>query len=307
MKILVTGGAGFIASHIVDAYIKLGHKVIIVDNLSSGKKEFINPEAKFYRLDIRYKKRLIQIIKKERPDIINHHAAQISVRISVEDPCYDAAVNIQGLLNILEAVKGYKIHKIILASSGGAVYGEARTMPTPEEYIPLAPLSPYGVSKLASEYYMHFFWQTYKIPYIALRYSNVYGPRQNPHGEAGVVAIFCQKLLHNKSPTINGSGRQTRDYIYVKDVVRANIAALNSPFIGSVNIATAIETNVVDVFTYLKKITKSLVPPIFGPPKKGEQARSCLDITLAARKLDWFPKIALQKGLQETASYFSRS
>lgn len=304
MKILITGGAGFIASHIADAYIKAGHAVVVIDNLSSGKKEFLNKKLKFYNLDIRIKDAVRQVIKNERPDVINHHAAQISVRTSVENPSLDAQINIEGLLNLLDASMEFRVQKAIFASSGGVVYGDANLIPTPEGYVPLQPLSPYGVSKLSSELYLYFFWKTYKISYIALRYSNVYGPRQNPHGEAGVVAIFSQKLLNGQRPVINGDGRQTRDYIYVEDVVRANIAALESSYVGAVNIATGKETNVVDIFQNLKKITKSNIDPSFGPPKKGEQMKSCLNISLAREKLKWRPKVSLYDGLQKTVDYF---
>lgn len=304
MKILVTGGAGFIASHIVDAYINLGHDVVIVDNLSSGRREFINKKAKFYKADIRDRDKIKDIFTKERPEVLNHHAAQISVRESVLDPINDAEINILGLLNLLEAGRKNGVKKIIFASSGGVVYGEAKQIPTHEDYNPLQPLSPYGVSKLASEYYLNFYYTTYGIQYFALRYSNVYGPRQNPHGEAGVVAIFSLKLLNGEIPIINGDGKQTRDYVYVGDVVEANKIALTSSEGGVFNIGTGIETNVLEIYQNIKEITGSSVSAKHGPAKSGEQKRSCLDSRLAAEKLDWKAKINLDEGLKKTIEYF---
>ncbi|MBI4990765.1 NAD-dependent epimerase/dehydratase family protein [Candidatus Gottesmanbacteria bacterium] len=304
MKILVTGGAGFIASHIVDAYINLGHDVVIVDNLSSGRREFINKKAKFYQADIRDRDKIKDIFTKERPEVLNHHAAQISVRESVLDPINDAEINILGLLNLLEAGRKNGVKKIIFASSGGVVYGEAKQIPTHEDYNPLQPLSPYGVSKLASEYYLNFYYTTYGIQYFALRYSNVYGPRQNPHGEAGVVAIFSLKLLNGEIPIINGDGKQTRDYVYVGDVVEANKIALTSSEGGVFNIGTGIETNVLEIYQNIKEITGNSVSAKHGPAKSGEQKRSCLDSRLAAEKLDWKAKINLDEGLKKTIEYF---
>lgn len=304
MKIIVTGGAGFIASHIVDSYIKLGHSVVIVDDLSSGKRSFLNKRAKFYHQDIGDFKKIEEIFAKEKPDIVNHHAAQISVRKSVEDPLYDAQVNIIGLLNILEAGRKSGVKKIIFASSGGVVYGDAKKLPTAESYVPLQPSSPYGVSKLTSEYYLNYYHQSTAVDYIALRYSNVYGPRQNPHGEAGVVAIFSRKLLRGLVPIVNGDGLQTRDYVYVEDVVAANISALEKKFIGGVNIATGIETNVLQIYEGIEAWVKSGIRPKHGMAKPGEQKRSCLDIKLAEKVLHWKPRYSLTDGLKKTVDYF---
>lgn len=306
MKILITGGAGFIASHIVDAYINLGHQVVIVDNLSTGKKEFLNNRAKFYQVDILHKDKILKVIKKEKPQVINHHAAQISVRDSVVDPINDAKINIVGLLNLLEAGRLNSTKKIIFASSGGVVYGEAKIIPTPETYLPLLPMSPYGITKLAGEYYLNYYYQTYGINYLALRYSNVYGPRQNPHGEAGVVAIFSKKMLNKEQPIINGDGRQTRDYVFVKDVVEANIKALQSTVCGSFNIGTGIETDVLEIFTEIKKIIGIDIKEIHGPAKKGEQQRSCLDVSFVRDKLKWQVKTNMAEGLQHTVAFFRR-
>lgn len=304
MKILVTGGAGFIASHIVDAYIKMGYSVVVIDNLSSGKEEYVNNKAIFYKEDIRNRSEIERIIAKEKPEIINHHAAQISVRNSVEDPINDANTNLIGLLNLLESGRNNGLKKIIFASSGGVVYGEAKKLPTQEDYVPLQPLSPYGVAKLASEYYLYFYFKTYGISYIALRYANVYGPRQNPHGEAGVVAIFSQKLLKRGIPIINGNGKQTRDYIYVGDVVEANKIALTTNSVGSFNIGTGMETDVNKIFSLLQEITGSRIIAKHGSEKTGEQQRSCLDNNFAYKVMGWRPKIALKDGLRMTVDYF---
>lgn len=306
MKIIVTGGAGFIASHIVDAYLADGHEVAVVDNLSSGKREYVNPKAKFYQADIREKEEIEAIFQKEKPEIINHHAAQISVRSSVEDPINDAEINVLGLLNLLEAGRKNGVKKVIFASSGGVVYGEAKTLPTSEDYLPLLPISPYGISKLAGEFYLNFYFKTYGLNYLALRYANIYGPRQNPHGEAGVVAIFTLKLLKNEVPVINGAGEQTRDYVFVGDVVEANKAALYKDETGSFNIGTTLETNVNEIFGNLQKIIGSSIKAKHGPAKTGEQQRSCLDCKLAQKILDWQPKISLQEGLSKTVEYFKK-
>ncbi|MEK7072548.1 MAG: NAD-dependent epimerase/dehydratase family protein [Patescibacteria group bacterium] len=307
MKILVTGGAGFIASHIVDAYINLGFEVVVLDNLSSGKKKFVNPRAKFYQEDLLNLDKVKKILLFEKPDIINHHAAQISVRNSVNDPLNDSKINILGFINVLETAKDLNIKKVIFASSGGAIYGDAKILPTPETYQPLIPLSPYGINKLTSEFYLNYYYHLYKIPFIALRYSNVYGPRQNPHGEAGVVAIFTLKLLKGIPSVINGDGRQTRDYIFVEDIVSANISAVKSDFVGAINIATSHETDVNELYRLLKITSKINIEAKFGPVKHGEQLRSSLDISQAKKILfNWMPKTDLQKGLKKTIDYFSK-
>src|SRR3989338_8313119 len=304
MKILITGGAGFIASHISDAYIKRGHNVVVIDNLSTGKKEYLNGKASFYQADIRDRKIVEEIFQKEKPEILNHHAAQISVRHSVEDPLYDSSVNIIGLLNLMEAGRQNGLKKVIFASSGGVVYGDAKIVPTSEDYEPKNPLSPYGISKLTGENYLYFYWKNYDIAFVALRYANVYGPRQNPHGEAGVVAIFSQKLLKSEHPTINGTGKQTRDYIFIDDIVDANIKALETDYIGPLNIGTGKETDVNTIFDELKSLTKSNLEPLYGPPKMGEQQRSSLDIKSARQNINWIPNVSLQHGLSVTVDYF---
>lgn len=302
MNILVTGGAGFIGSHIVDLFLKEAHNVLVVDNLSSGKTANVNPKAKLIKMDVRDPK-IRQLIIDYKIEVIDHHAAQISVRNSVENPLNDAENNIFGILNILEVQKQYSLKKIIFASSGGAVYGEASIIPTPENFDPW-PLSPYGVAKLASEKYLFHYFKNFNVPYIALRYSNVYGPRQDPFGEAGVVAIFCKKMISNSVPVINGDGRQTRDYVFVKDVARANLNALNTDFCGHVNIGTGKETSVNDLANEIKEEIKYQGEIRHGPAKLGEQTRSCLQNLKAQEVLNWRPECDLKVGIRETVEYF---
>lgn len=304
MKILITGGAGFIGSNIADGYVAQGYEVVVVDNLSSGKKDFLDPTISFHQADITDKEAITKIITSEKPDIINHHAAQISVRHSVEDPAHDAQLNIIGLLHVMEAARTAGVKKVIFASSGGAIYGNASQIPTAESYHPFYPLSPYGITKFSTELYLHYYYETYHIPYVALRYSNVYGPRQNPHGEAGVVAIFTKKMLKGESPTINGEGKQTRDYVFVGDVVAANVAAVPTPFVGACNVGTGVETDVVTIFEELKKAMQKDMKPVFGPAKMGEQARSCLNTKKAKEVLGWEAKISFSHGLQKTIEFF---
>lgn len=302
---MVTGGAGFIGSHIVDRYINEGNEVIIIDDLSTGKKENINPQARFHHIDIR-DKGMEAIFEKERPEIVNHHAAQMDVRRSTENPAFDADVNIIGTINLLENSVKYGVKRFIFASSGGAIYGEQKDFPAGEEHQQF-PLSPYGVSKLAGEKYIHYYSKNFGLRYISLRYSNVYGPRQNPEGEAGVVAIFIGRLLKGKEPVINGDGEQTRDYVYVDDVVEANISATRSETEGSFNIGTGIETSVNKILSNLIDITKVDIKGIHGPPKKGEQRISVLDCSKAIKSLGWKPKVTLEDGLRRTVLYFKKT
>jgi UDP-glucose 4-epimerase len=307
--ILITGGAGFIGSHIVDAYIDAGHNVIIVDDLSTGKKEHLNPKAKFYKVDLRDAKKLGAIIAKEKPTIVNHHAAQKSVTHSVADPVLDASVNIIGLINLLEAGRHYGLKKVIFASTGGAIYGDAKTIPTPEGY-DAKPVSPYGITKLASEHYLRFYHDTYGLETVVLRYGNVYGPRQDPYGEAGVIAIFAKKILAGEPPTIFGDGKNKRDYVYVGDLVRANRQALTAKT-GVFNIGTGRETDVNGIFDSLIKTARDMrVKTLprraqYGAARAGEQRRSCLDITHASKVLGWQPKVSLADGVKETLEYFT--
>jgi len=303
LKVLITGGAGFIGSNVAEGLLEKNYNVVIIDDLSNGKKENIPGEAKFYRCDIR-DKGMYKIFKDESPDIVIHNAAQLSVRVSVENPVFDADINIMGGLNVINTCNILRIKKIIFASSGGTVYGEQKYFPADEKH-PTNPVSPYGVAKLATENYLYYFYKTYGLEYISLRYGNIYGPRQDPCGEAGVVAIFSSRVLEDKNPTINGDGLQTRDYVYVKDAVDANIRAINSNFVGPLNIGSEKETNVVELFKILKEISgKSGIEEVHGPPKEGEQKRCQLSYRLAKEVLGWKPDVAFKEGLELTYKWF---
>jgi UDP-glucose 4-epimerase len=304
MRILVTGGAGFIGSHVVDAYVNAGHEVIVVDDLSTGKRENLHPQARFIQADIQ-DPAVRQLIVKERVETLNHHAAQMDVRRSVADPLFDARVNILGMLNLLEGAREAGVKKIIFASSGGTVYGEQARFPADEEH-PTCPICPYGVSKRTGEHYLYFYNAEYRIPYIALRYANIYGPRQDPHGEAGVVAIFTLRFFSGQQPVINGDGKQTRDYVFVGDVARANLAALQTEYTGPINIGTGIETDVNQLFDHLRHLTGSSLLQVHGRAKPGEQRRSVLSWKRAAQVLGWQPQMELEEGLRQTVEYFRR-
>ena len=301
MKIVVTGGAGFIASHIVDAYINERYEVHVIDDFSTGQEKNLNRRATVHSLDIAEPK-TARLIRQIKPDILNHHGAQMDVRRSVADPTFDARVNILGFINLLEAAKDVGVQKVIFSSSGGAVYGDREPIPANEEH-PTIPLSPYGVSKLTGELYLGYYHLNFGLPFVALRYANVYGPRQNSKGEAGVVAIFISQLLAGKSPIINGDGKQTRDYVFVGDVVRANVAALDASYVGPINIGTGRETDVVTICELLRQGLESKIEAVHGPAKLGEQRRSCLDVSLAGKVLRWRPEVTLQSGLKKTIAY----
>ncbi len=302
MKILITGGAGFIGSHVVDAYVAAGHEVVVLDDLSSGRLENMNPRARLVRVDIR-DPQTRAVIAAERPAVVNHHAAQMDVRRSVADPTFDAGVNVIGLINVLEGARDGGARRLIFASSGGAVYGEQSCFPASEAHA-TNPISPYGVSKRAGELYLFYWHSAYGIPYVALRYANVYGPRQDPHGEAGVVAIFTERLLRADAPVINGDGRQTRDYVFVADVVHANVLSLDSDFVGPLNIGTGIETDVNALFALLRRAAGTRMEARHGPPKPGEQRRSVIDPGLARRVLGWEPRAGLEAGLEQVVAFF---
>ena len=305
MKVLITGGAGFIGSNITDRLIELGHNTVVVDNLATGKKENINKKCVFYEYDIRGKD-LIGIFKKEMPDIVIHSAAQLSVRLSVEDPLYDCHVNVLGGLNVFNCSNQCGVKKVIFASSGGTVYGEQEKFPADESHS-ANPISPYGVAKLASEKYLNYFNMAYGLKYTALRYANIYGPRQDPLGEAGVVAIFSKIMLLGETPVINGDGRQTRDYVFVDDAVAANIKAIESDFVGCINIGTQIETTVNELFNILKSASgKKDMGEMHGPAKPGEQFRSVLANGLAKKVLGWQPAVSINEGLEMTYKWFEK-
>lgn len=295
MTILLTGGAGFIGSHIVDRLVELGHKTIIIDNLSSGKRKNINKEACTYFQDIN--DGLMEIFKEQEIDYVIHLAAQTSVINSVKNPYNDAKANVLGTINLLECCRKHGVKKIVFASTGGAIYGNPQYLPMDENH-PINPLSPYGLNKYVAERYLELYKEFYGIDYVALRYSNVYGPRQDPYGEAGVVAIFIDKLMNNEKPSIFGTGGQTRDFIYVSDVVDANIIALEKGS-GAYNIGTGIPTSVNEIFKLLQKVTKNHnIKPIYAEERTGEVKHCYLNCKKAEKELDWEPKVSLEEGLK---------
>lgn len=302
LKILVTGGAGFIASHVVDAYIAAGHQVTVLDNLSTGQKAFVNPQARFIEADITNQDQISQIITELKPEVINHHAAHIQVGYSVKNPQFDATHNILGLLNIMEAARQVGVKKVIMASTGGAMYGDQALPYT--ETMKEQPISPYGISKRSGELYLNFYYSQYQIPYIALRYSNVYGPRQNPHGESGVVAIFAEMIMAGKEPVINGDGSHTRDYVFVSDVVKANLLALDSEFVGELNIGTGRQTSTSQVFELVAQSLHKNIAQVHAPDRPGEQVASALDASKAQAILGWQPKVVFEDGVKRVAQWY---
>jgi UDP-glucose 4-epimerase len=302
MKVLVTGGAGFIGSHVVDRLILEGHEVVVVDNLATGKRRNIDRAARFYKMDIQ-SWRLERVFRNERPNVVMHLAAQMDVRKSVEDPMFDAQVNVLGTLNVLQQAVKHGVRKVIFSSSGGAIYGEQETYPAPETHV-MKPLSPYGLSKLCGEQYLSYFQRVSGLQAVSLRYANVYGPRQDPEGEAGVVAIFIQKMLNGEQAVINGNGRQTRDFVFVDDVVEANLAMMGQETQGTYNVGTGVETSINDLFRILVQHTGSTCKEMHGPAKKGEQARSVIDSAKLRHEVSWEPKADLSDGLKKTVEYF---
>jgi UDP-glucose 4-epimerase len=302
LKVLVTGGAGFIGSHVVDRLTADGHDVVILDDLSTGHVEHLEPSARFYQMDL-HSPWLDELFRIERPEAVVHEAAQASVRRSVEDPVFDAGVNVLGTAALLQASVHHGVRRILFASTGGALYGDADVIPTPEDY-PTLPVSPYGAAKLAAEVYLRTFHALHGLSYAALRYANVYGPRQDPHGEAGVVAIFAQRLLSGERARINGDGKQTRDFVYVGDVADANARALASDAVGSFNVGTGVETDIATIFQVLRRLTGSNQSEEHGPPLPGEQRRSVVDARKIEKVLGWKPTTSLEAGLDATVRYF---
>lgn len=305
MRVLVTGGAGFIGSHVSDAYLASGHTVGVVDDLSTGNRDNLNPSVRFWQEDIR-DPALQAIVADFRPEIISHHAAQISVSVSARDPRADAEINILGTLNLLEAAVRHQVQRVVFASTGGAMYGEQEKLPTAESVVP-EPVSPYGVAKHTVERYLHAFYHMHGLRSVALRYANVYGPRQNPHGEAGVVAIFCRGLLNGMTLTVYGDGDQTRDYVYVGDVARANLLATAVPLDATIpilNVGTGVETSVNDLVRLLGGAAGASLAVRHDAPRRGEQRRSVLDASLAGRVLDWRPLTDVRAGLAQTLAWF---
>ncbi len=338
ITVLVTGGAGFIGSHIVDLLIKNNYEVVIIDDLSSGREENINQKARFYKLNISDKKELTEIFKQEKPDYIFHEAAQISVSFSVRDPLFDAQTNILGSLNLLQCcLLDQQVKGIVFASSGGTIYGEPEHFPITEDY-PFRPQSPYGISKVAVEHYLDFYQKNYNLPYVALRYGNVYGPRQDPYGEAGVIAIFIEKMLKGEIPTINGDGEYIRDYIYVEDIAQANLLALQNMVklskdirevqktkekekeaktetetkvkpepeikLNSFNLGTGRGVSVNEIFSLLKEIIKFPHPAHYGPPRAGDLRKNILNCRLISEVLGWQPQFDFPRGLEKTVNWF---
>ncbi|HAJ32302.1 MAG TPA: UDP-glucose 4-epimerase [Candidatus Atribacteria bacterium] len=335
--VLVTGGAGFIGSHIVDLLIKNNYKVVIVDDLSSGREENINQRARFHKLDIRDQKGLVKVFEQEKPDYVCHEAAQISVSFSVRDPLFDAQTNILGSLNLLQCCVNYQVKGIAFASSGGTIYGEPEHFPITEDY-PFSPQSPYGISKVAVEHYLDFYQKNCHLPHVALRYGNVYGPRQDPYGEAGVIAIFIERMLKGEIPTINGDGEYIRDYIYVEDVAQANLLALQNMVklskvvqkkekektkeeekkesevkagaevkFNGFNLGTGISVSVNEIFYLLKEIIKFPHSAHYGPPRAGDLRKNILDCHLIKDVLGWQPKFDFSAGLEKTVNWFKEN
>ena len=302
MKVLVTGGAGFIASHVAEALVKEGHSVHVIDDFSTGKEENVPDAAALHRMDIRSAE-AAQTMEEERFEVLVHHAAQMDVRRSVAEPGFDADVNVLGFLNLMEAGRSASLSRVIFASTGGAIYGEPEYTPQ-DVHHPLKPLSPYGITKLVTEKYLYFYEQQYGISHAALRYANVYGPRQNPHGEAGVIAIFTKHLLSGEQPVIYGDGRQTRDYVFIADVVRANMRALAHQGSGIFNVGTGRETDVNELFHRLRDEIAPDMPEEHAEARPGEQQRSVLGYKETTRCLGWEPEVSLEDGLHRTVEWF---
>jgi UDP-glucose 4-epimerase len=304
VRILVTGGAGFIGSHVVDTYVAAGHEVAILDNFSTGTETNLNPSAQVHRLDLRDQQGMERIVAEFRPEIVNHHAAQSEVPKSVADPTYDAQVNIIGGLNLLKACVDHSVKKIIFISSGGALYGEPDVIPADEDH-PVRPLSPYGTSKFCFEQYLGTFRRTFGLEHTVLRYANIYGPRQDFHAEEGrVIAIFASRMLAGKPVIVDGTGEQSRDMLYIGDVATANLAALERGAGGTFHISSGIAVSVNDLYRKLALMTGYSEFPHYGPARKGDVYRIALDNSRALRDLGWEPQVDLEEGLSLTVDYF---
>jgi len=307
MRILVTGGAGFIGSHVVDAYLKEGHEVGVLDDLSRGFQKNVNPRARFYPGDIQDCQTIEYVFAQEKPDVVNHHAAQMDVRRGVREPVFDARVNILGSLNLLEAAVAYGTSRFIYISTSGAAYGEPKRLPVSEDH-PINPVTPYGISKHTVEHYLYTFSYLYGLSYVVLRYGNVYGPRQSSQGEAGVFAIFSEQLLAGIQPVIYGDGTKLRDYVYIDDVVQANLAALEQAAGEIFNIGSGVATSDHEVFYLVRDLLgKKGVEPRYVPKRPGEIDRIRLDISKAQRLLAWNPQVSLRDGAQRTVKYFQQA
>ncbi|HOL21485.1 MAG TPA: NAD-dependent epimerase/dehydratase family protein [bacterium] len=306
MNVMVTGGCGFIGSHLTDKLIEMGHSVCVVDNLSTGDIKNLNSKAHFYRMDIRDEK-IRTVFEKEQPETVFHLAAQINVRKSEEDPFLDIDVNIKGSVNVIKNfLTVEKRKKFIFASTGGVMYGDIDIFPTPETIEPF-PLCPYGISKLTVEKYMVYFSAFYNLKFVALRYGNVYGPRQNAYAEAGVIAIFSTSILEGKTPMIFGDGEQTRDFVYIEDVIKANITMLESPVTGIFNVGTGKETSVNQIFEYIRKVSGKDVKKVHTDPRKGEIKRSCLCPDKIAQATGWKAKVPIEEGIKKTFTWFKEN
>ena len=305
MKILVTGAAGFIASHVADAYVEAGHQVVILDDLSRGKMRNVNPKARFYKCDVRDREAIEEIFRTEKPEVVNHHAAQMDVRRGVREPLFDAQVNILGSLNLMESAITHGTKRFIYIASAGAGYGEPKQKLVPEDY-PINPITPYGISKHTVEHYLFTFQFLYGLSYVVLRYGNVYGPRQNSQGEAGVFAVFAEQMLRDVRPVIYGDGKKIRDYVYITDVVAANVAALENGTNEIFNISSGIETPDFEVFQRVRDLLGSRVEPNYVPRRPGEIDRICLDISKARSLLHWEPHVHMSEGAKLTVAYFRK-
>lgn len=307
MKILVTGGAGFIASHVADAYLAAGHDVAILDDLSRGSMNNVNPRARFYRGDVCDREFVERVFAAEQPEAVNHHAAQMDVRRGVREPVFDATVNILGSIHLLETAVAHKVRRFVYISTAGAAYGEPQAMPVPETY-PINPITPYGISKHTVEHYLFTFAALYGLPYVVLRYGNVYGPRQSSKGEAGVFAIFCEQMLAGIRPVIYGDGAKLRDYIYIEDVAQANVLALERGTGEIFNIASGVPTSDYEVFQRVRDgLGIGELEPDYVPRRPGEIDRIYLDIAKAGRLLGWSPRVSLEEGARRTVEYFRRA